>query len=103
MLLVEYVQVTSTVYVDSNGQTVTADSTNTVVGPAVPSSYTKASTVLSSSAQAVETSESQSSISSSNPLLLLLLHHLRHHLLTLTVTGPEVPEFVPGLLATVHS
>ncbi|CAI4275511.1 CCN_G0003580.mRNA.1.CDS.1 [Saccharomyces cerevisiae] len=28
---VEYVQVTSTVYVDSNGQTVTADSTNTVV------------------------------------------------------------------------
>lgn len=62
---VEYVQVTSTVYVDSNGQTVTADSTNTVVGPAVPSSYTKVSTVLSSSAQAVETSESQSSISSS--------------------------------------
>ncbi|GMC29197.1 unnamed protein product [Saccharomyces cerevisiae] len=62
---VEYVQVTSTVYVDSNGQTVTADSTNTVVGPAVPSSYTKDSTVLSSSAQAVETSESQSSISSS--------------------------------------
>ncbi|CAI4037398.1 hypothetical protein SMKI_02G2730 [Saccharomyces mikatae IFO 1815] len=46
---VEYVQVTSTVYVDGNGQTVTADSTNTVVGPAVPSSYTKVSTILSSS------------------------------------------------------
>ncbi|CAI4055717.1 Tos1p SKDI_02G2720 [Saccharomyces kudriavzevii IFO 1802] len=57
---VEYVQVTSTVYVDGSGQTVTAGSTNTIVGPAVPSSYNKVSTVLSSGAQAVETSASPS-------------------------------------------
>ncbi|QID84336.1 target of Sbf [Saccharomyces pastorianus] len=62
---VEYVQVTSTVYVDGSGETVTADSTNTVVGPAVPSAYTQVSTVLSNTAQTTETGASPSSASSS--------------------------------------